>query len=64
MGTDFVQRFADGYVGAVASFVTAVLTGRPPSPGGEDAVAAFSLAQAARESMDENRPIKVPRPRP
>jgi inositol 2-dehydrogenase len=64
VGEDFVSRFADGYVGAVAAFVTAVLAGRLPSPGGEDAVAAFSLAQAARESMTENRPIKVPMARP
>lgn len=59
VGTDFVERFADGYVGAVAAFVTAVLAGRQPSPGGEDAVAAFSLAQAARQSMTENRPIQI-----
>jgi myo-inositol 2-dehydrogenase/D-chiro-inositol 1-dehydrogenase len=64
VGTDFVERFADGYVGAVAAFVSAVLAGRRPSPGGEDAVAAFSLAQAARQSMIENRPIKIPRARP
>jgi inositol 2-dehydrogenase len=60
VGTDFVERFADGYVGAVAAFVTAVLAGRQPSPGGEDAVAAFALAQAARQSITDNRPIKVP----
>jgi myo-inositol 2-dehydrogenase / D-chiro-inositol 1-dehydrogenase len=59
VGTDFVERFADGYVGAVAAFVTAVLAGRQPSPGGEDAVAAFALAQAARQSMTENRPIQI-----
>jgi inositol 2-dehydrogenase len=60
VGTDFVERFVDGYVGAVAAFVSAVLAGRRPSPGGEDAVAAFSLAQAARESMARNRPIELP----
>lgn len=60
VGTDFVGRFADGYVGAVGAFVTAVLAGRQPSPSGDDAVAAFTLAEAARASMTENRPIKVP----
>lgn len=60
VGTDFVERFASGYVGAVAAFVTTVLAGRQPSPSGEDAVAAFTLAEAARASMTENRPIKVP----
>jgi myo-inositol 2-dehydrogenase / D-chiro-inositol 1-dehydrogenase len=60
IGTDFVERFAAGYVGAVAAFVKAVLAGRRPAPGGEDAVAAFSLAQAARQSMTEGRPIPVP----
>lgn len=60
VGTDFVIRFAEGYVGAVAAFVTAVLVGRQPSPSGEDAVAAFSLAQAAQLSMIENRPITLP----
>lgn len=64
VGEDFVARFADGYVGAVAAFVAAVLAGRQPSPGGEDAVAAFSLAQAARESMTQNRPIRVPVAKP
>jgi inositol 2-dehydrogenase len=59
VGTDFVGRFADGYVGAVAAFVAAVLAGRQPSPGGVDAVAAFALAQAARQSMTENRPIQI-----
>jgi inositol 2-dehydrogenase len=60
VGTDFVERFADGYVGAVAAFVTAVLAGRQPSPNGEDAVAAFTLADTARQSITDNRPIKVP----
>jgi myo-inositol 2-dehydrogenase/D-chiro-inositol 1-dehydrogenase len=64
VGEDFVDRFAGGYVGAVAAFVTAVLAGRHPTPGGMDAIAAFSLAQAARESMTQNRPIKVTMARP
>jgi myo-inositol 2-dehydrogenase / D-chiro-inositol 1-dehydrogenase len=59
IGTDFVARFAEAYVGAVAAFVGAVLSGTEPSPTGEDAVAAFALAEAARTSMTENRPIRV-----
>jgi inositol 2-dehydrogenase len=59
VGTDFVGRFADGYVGAVAAFVGAVATDSAPSPTGEDAIAAFSLALAAQESMDTKRPIKM-----
>jgi myo-inositol 2-dehydrogenase/D-chiro-inositol 1-dehydrogenase len=59
VGEDFVDRFAEGYIGAVGAFVRAVLAGKQPSPSGEDAVAAFSLAQAARESMTQDRPIKV-----
>ena len=59
VGTDFVGRFADGYVGAVAAFVGVVATDADPSPTGEDAIAAFSLALAAQESMRTGRPVKL-----
>ncbi len=59
IGTHFVRRFADGYVGALAAFVDAVAMDSDPSPTGEDAIAAFSLALAAEKSMRTERPIKV-----
>jgi len=59
IGTDFVGRFAEGYVGAVAAFVRAVATDSDPSPTGQDAIAAFALALAAQESMGTQRPVKV-----
>jgi len=59
IGTDFVARFADGYVGAVAAFVAAVASDSEPSPTGRDAVAAFALALAARESMETHRAVRL-----
>jgi myo-inositol 2-dehydrogenase/D-chiro-inositol 1-dehydrogenase len=59
IGVDFVTRFADGYVAAVAAFVRAVAEDSAPSPTGEDAVAAFTLALAAQRSMALNRPVPV-----
>ena len=64
IGTDFVARFADGYVGAVAAFVDAVLADRTPSPGGDDAIAAFELAMAADLSMRSGEPARPNDPAP
>jgi myo-inositol 2-dehydrogenase/D-chiro-inositol 1-dehydrogenase len=62
IGVDFVTRFADGYVAALAAFVRAVAEDSAPSPTGEDAVAAFTLALAAQRSMALNRPVPVAGP--
>lgn len=57
IGTDFVARFAEGYVGAIEAFVEAIRNGQDPSPTGADAEAAFALALAAQRSMIERRPV-------
>lgn len=62
IGTDFVERFAAGYVGALTAFVRAVAEDLEPSPTGEDAAAAFSLAMAAQRSMATDSPVRVAPP--
>jgi myo-inositol 2-dehydrogenase/D-chiro-inositol 1-dehydrogenase len=60
IGTDFVTRFAAGYVAAVDAFVAAIVDNTAAWPTGEDAMAAFVLAQTAQRSMASNRPVLVP----
>ncbi len=59
IGTDFVARFAEGYVGAVAAFVQAIVDDLDPAPTGDDAIAAFDVSLAADLSMRTNQPVVV-----
>jgi myo-inositol 2-dehydrogenase/D-chiro-inositol 1-dehydrogenase len=58
---DFTERFPDAYALELESFATAILEGRPPAVTGEDALAAFVLAQACERSFREGRTIQLRR---
>ena len=56
---DFTERFPDAYALELESFATAILEERPPAVTGEDALAAFVLAQACERSFREGRTIQL-----
>jgi myo-inositol 2-dehydrogenase / D-chiro-inositol 1-dehydrogenase len=56
---DFTERFPDAYALELESFAAAILEGRPPVVSGEDALAAFVLAQACDRSFREERTIPL-----
>jgi inositol 2-dehydrogenase len=58
---DFTERFPDAYALELESFATAIVERRPPAVTGEDALAAFVLAQACERSFREGRPIQLRR---
>jgi myo-inositol 2-dehydrogenase/D-chiro-inositol 1-dehydrogenase len=55
----FVERFADAYRLELQAFVDAVRAARMPSPGIDDGVKAFAIADAATISRQQNRWIDV-----
>jgi myo-inositol 2-dehydrogenase/D-chiro-inositol 1-dehydrogenase len=56
---NFPDRFEAAYRIEIQSFFAALLEGRQPSPGPEDALETLRLALAAAKSFRENRPVKV-----
>src|ERR1700723_135272 len=56
---NFPDRFEAAYRLEIQSFFAALLEGRQPSPGPEDALETLRLALAAAKSFRENRPVKV-----
>ncbi|HZV52078.1 MAG TPA: Gfo/Idh/MocA family oxidoreductase [Candidatus Dormibacteraeota bacterium] len=58
--TDFVERFHRAYLAEIEAFVAAVRDDRMPEVTGEDATCALDLAEAARRSWQERRPIRIP----
>jgi myo-inositol 2-dehydrogenase/D-chiro-inositol 1-dehydrogenase len=56
---DFTERFPDAYALELESFATAILEGRQAAVTGEDALAAFVLAQACERSFREGRTIQL-----
>ena len=55
----FVQRFAAAYTAEIEYFVDCLDQGRPPSIGGQDALAAFEIAHAATLSWHTRRPVAL-----
>lgn len=55
----FLERYAAAYKAELEAFIDAVAAGRPPSPGGDDGLAALRLADAAVESLMEKRTIAL-----
>jgi myo-inositol 2-dehydrogenase/D-chiro-inositol 1-dehydrogenase len=45
----FLERYAEAYRAELEAFVSAVETGTPPSPGGDDGLQALLLADQATE---------------
>ena len=56
---NFPDRFQLAYRFELESFFDALLEGREPSPGPEDALETLRLALAAKKSWVEKRPVKV-----
>jgi myo-inositol 2-dehydrogenase/D-chiro-inositol 1-dehydrogenase len=55
----FVSRYREAFVGEVKSFLAAVRGDAPVTAGAEDALAAVRAACAARESFEQNRPVRL-----
>ncbi len=55
----FLSRFQTAYLLEVQAFVDAVLNGRAPSPGPDDALASLRVALAATRSLREGRTVAV-----
>ena len=55
----FVRRFAAAYTAEIEYFVDCLEQGQPPSVGGQDALAAIEIAQAATRSWQTGRPVAL-----
>ena len=55
----FMDRFKEAYRAELEAFVAAVRSGRTPTPGPEDALAALKIALAATKSHREGRPVSI-----
>jgi myo-inositol 2-dehydrogenase/D-chiro-inositol 1-dehydrogenase len=55
----FLERYAEAYRREIEAFVTAVETGRAPSPSGADGLAAQRLAEAATRSHETGLPVHL-----
>jgi len=56
----FLERYAAAYRAEMTAFIDAVTKKQPPSPGGEDGLAALLLADAAEESLRSRHAVRVP----
>ncbi|MFC1543173.1 inositol 2-dehydrogenase [Candidatus Neomarinimicrobiota bacterium] len=55
----FVERYEAAYIAELRAFFTNVRDQTPTPVSGEDALAAVSIARAAQQSYEQNRPVKV-----
>ncbi len=55
----FLQRYAEAYRIELAAFIDAVTAGTPMPVGAQDGRQALVLAEAALQSLRENRPVRV-----
>ena len=55
----FLERYAEAYRLELAAFLDAVAGGRAPGPTGEDGLRAQRLADAATESSQSGRPVRI-----
>lgn len=55
----FVERYADSYLVEMNDFVDAVLRGKPIPVTGRDARVPVVMGLAARQSYEENRPVRL-----
>jgi myo-inositol 2-dehydrogenase / D-chiro-inositol 1-dehydrogenase len=55
----FLERYADAYRDELAAFLNAVRDGKPCNPTGHDGLMAQRLADAATESAQTGKPVKV-----
>ena len=55
----FLERYSAAYRNEVDAFIDAVVNGNSPSPDGNDGLRAQMLADAATESRQSGKPVKV-----
>lgn len=55
----FLERYAAAYRNEVDAFIDAIETGKAPSPNGTDGLKAQVLADAAQQSLETGKPVKV-----
>jgi myo-inositol 2-dehydrogenase/D-chiro-inositol 1-dehydrogenase len=55
----FLERYAEAYRAEFDAFLTAVASGRSPAPTGRDGLMAQRLADAATESAQSGRPVRL-----
>ncbi len=55
----FLERYAAAYRNEVEAFIDAVVDGKPISPDGHDGLRAQMLADAATQSRETGKPVKV-----
>ena len=55
----FMTRYIDAYASEIAAFIEALASGRKPSPGGADGLAALELADAALKSVKTGRTVRL-----
>ena len=55
----FLERYAAAYRNEVEAFIDAVVDGKPISPDGNDGLRAQMLADAATQSRETGKPVKV-----
>jgi myo-inositol 2-dehydrogenase/D-chiro-inositol 1-dehydrogenase len=55
----FLERYAIAYRNEVEAFINAVEKGTPPSPNGTDGLKAQQLADAAQQSLETGKPVKI-----
>ncbi|MAS13148.1 MAG: inositol 2-dehydrogenase [Nitratireductor sp.] len=55
----FMTRYTEAYAAEIASFIAAIVEGKPASPSGEDGLRALALADAALLSVKEGRAVKL-----
>jgi len=55
----FLERYQEAYVAELRQFVDCVLSGNTPTVGGHDGLMACVLGLAAKQSLQENRPVRV-----
>lgn len=58
----FIERYADSYIEEIRAFTEAVLHDEQVPVTGADGRVPVQIAQAAQESLIQNRPIPLPRP--
>ncbi|KQS76962.1 inositol 2-dehydrogenase [Rhizobium sp. Leaf384] len=55
----FMTRYTQAYANEIASFISAIETGKAITPSGADGLAALALAEAAMRSVKEKRQVAV-----
>jgi len=55
----FLERYQESYLNEMKEFVSSILNNSEPPVSGKDGKIAILIAQAAKKSLEENRPIKL-----